>query len=266
MKTKWLTLTMLIGCGGLFAVLSFGFSLAYLFCNNNIILFQSILPDLIDIFRELTEILVWSLAIALLSYAVFFRFPKRFLLHLCSLLSLLLILHRIFELSVILIVQGRLDFSDDILGNLFYLVGDLLLVLIAYLLTSSTAKAYYRKRAVKTKAKSLFANDTTLDIKQEEFYPFKKIFDKTNPLQLCLLKIAILFSATKILSRLLFDIGYGAPKGFGEFLIMLAYYLSDLLLGIVFYVFAILIFHRLFAKIDQTKNEKSSMTSIDVIE
>ncbi|MBQ2999625.1 MAG: hypothetical protein IJD64_04110 [Clostridia bacterium] len=256
MKTKWLTLTMLIGCGGLFAVLSFGFSLVYLFCNNNIILFQSILPDLIDIVRELTEILVWALAISLLSYAVFFRFPKSDLLALSSLLCFLLILHRIFELSVILIVQGKLDLFDDILGNLFYLVGDLLLVLIAYLLTSSTARAYYRNRAVKAKAKSLFANDTTLDVKQEDFYPFKKIFDKVNPLQLCLLKIAILFSATKILSRLLFDIGYGAPKDFVEFLIMFAYYLSDLLLGIVFYVFAILIFHRLFAKINKKENEK----------
>ena len=253
MKTKWLTLTMLIGCGGLFVVSSFGLSLAYHFCNNNIILFQSILPDLIDIVRELTEILIWALAISLLSYAVFFRFSKSVLFRLSSLLTLLLILHRIFELSVILIVQGKLNFSDDIGGNLFYLLGDLLLVLITYLLTSSTAKAYYRKRAVKAKAKSLFANDTTLDIKQEDFYPFKKIFDKANPLQRCLLKIAILFSATKILSRLLFDIGYGAPKDFGEFLLMLAYYLSDLLLGLVFYIFAIFIFRRIFTKIDTKK-------------
>lgn len=256
MKTKWLTLTMLIGCGGLFTVLSFGFSLAYLFCNNNIILFQSILPDLIDIVRDLTEILVWALAISLVSYAIFFRLPKSTVFRLCFLLIALLVLHRIFELLVILIIQGTLDLANDILWNLFYLVGDLLLILISYLLITSTSKKYYHKRAVLTKAKSLFANDQSLDLKQEDFYPFKKIFDKTNPLQLCLLKIAILFSATKILSRLIFDIGYGAPKDFLEVLIMFAYYLSDLLLGIVFYVFAILIFHRLFAKMDQTKNEK----------
>jgi len=253
MKTKWITLTMLIGCGGLFAVLSFGFSLAYLYCNSNIILFQSILPDMIDIVRELTEILVWALAIALISYAVFFRLPKNITLRLCFLLVVLLLLHRIFELSVILIVHGVLDLSNDILGNLFYFVGDLLLVLITYFLTVSTAKNYYRKRTLKTKAKSLFGNDTALELSLDDFYPFKKIFEKSNPLQLCLGKIAILFSAIKILSRLIFDLGIGAPKDLGEFLIMVAYYLSDLIFGIVFYVFAILIFHRIFAKLEKEK-------------
>ena len=253
MKTKWLYLTMLIGCGGLFAILSFGLGLAYLFCNNNIILFQSILPDLIDIVRELTEIFVWTLALTLISYAIFFRLSKRVTVRLCSLLTALLILHRIFELSVILIVQRVLDFSDDILGNIFYLLGDLLLVLIACLLISSTAKGYYRKKAIKNKAKSLFGHDESLTLTHEDFYPFQKIFDKTNPLQLCLCKIAILFSATKILSRLIFDIGIGAPKGFGEFLIMVAYYLSDVLFGIVFYVFAILIFRWIFTKLEKNK-------------
>ena len=256
MKTKWLFLTMLIGCGGLFVLLSFGFGFAYLFCNNNIILFQSILPDVIDIVREITEILVWALALTLISYAIFFRLPKSIIQCLCFLLIGLLLLHRIFELVMVLIVYGSLDLYNDILENIFYLIGDLLLVLITYLLASSTAKAYYRRRAIKTKAKSLFENDTSIDVTQEDFYPFKKIFDKANPLQVCLLKIAILFSAIKLLSRLLFDIGVGAPDGFGEFLIMFAYYLSDLIFGIVFYVLAILIFHRLFAKINKTKNEK----------
>ena len=256
MKTKWLYLTMLIGCGGLFTILSFGFGLAYLFCNNNIILFQSILPDVIDVVREVTEILVWAVAIVLISYAVFFRLPKKITLRLCLLLSALLMLHRIFELAVILIVYGVLDFSNDILGNLFYLVGDFLLVWIAYLLTSSTSKGYYQKRAVKNKAKSLFSNhtdDTISSLSQEDFYPFKKIYDQTNPLQLCLLKIAILFSATKILSRLLFDIGIGAPNDFGEVMVMFVYYLSDVLLGIVFYIFAILIFRRIFIKLQNKK-------------
>ena len=149
-----------------------------------------------------------------------------------------------------------LDLSNDILGNCFYLLGDLLLVLIAYLLTSSTSKGYYRRQAVKNKAKSLFSNRTSIELKNEDFYPFKKILDASNPLQLCLLKIAILFSATKILSRLLYDFGIGAPNDFAEFLVMLAYYLSDVLLGIVFYIFAILIFRRIFAKLEKVNHEK----------
>ena len=253
MKTKWLYLTMMLGCGGLFILLSFGLTMAYLACNNNIILFQSALPEVLDVFRELGELLAWAIALSLLSYAIFFRIPKSTVLRLVVLLGALLLLHRIFDLLAILIMYQSVSLYEDVIFNAFYWGIDLLFLAISLLLATSTAKAYYRHRAAKNKVKSLFKNDVTVDLSTEDFYPFRKFFTKQNPLQFCLFKMAILFSASKILSRLIFDFGYGAPQDATEILVMALYYLSDLLLGAIFYIFCILIFRFVFAKLQNTK-------------
>lgn len=254
MKTKWLTLTMLIGCGGLFFLLSFGLTLAYLACNNNIILFQSALPEILDVFRDLIEIFAWAIALSILSYAIFFRFAKTTIFRLSLLLCGLLLLRRVFDLSVTMIMYQTLSVYDDLFYNLFYWIIDILFVIFSWSIASATAKKYYRQRTVKNKAKTLFQNNITTDLTTEDFYPFQKIFSKRNPLQTCLLKISLLFSASKLLSRLIFDLGYGAPEDAREALIMLLYYLSDLIFGVVFYIFCILIFHIIFAKLKKQKN------------
>ena len=244
---------MLIGCGGLFAVLSFGLTLAYLACNNNIVLYQSALPEIIDIFRDLFEILAWAIAFSMLTYAILYRLTKKTRLNLFALLGGILLLRRIFDLAVTLIMYRTISIYDDVIYNLIYWITDLLIVLFAWILTSSTANAYYRRRASKSKSKALFQDNAKIDASTKDFYPFQKIFTKENPLQLCLLKIALLFSASKLLSRLIFDLGYGAPADIAEFFVMLLYYLSDLLCGVIFYTFCILIFQFIFNKIQQKK-------------
>ena len=248
MKTKWLFLTMLIGCGGLFAVLSFGLTLAYLACNNNIVLFQSALPEILDVFRELIELLAWALALTLISYASIFGSTKKTTIRLLILLSGLLLVRRIFDLCVILLVNHKISLYEDLFYNLFYWIFDLVLLLISWLLISSTVKSYLRKRTVIGKARAIFGADTDLSVSTKEVYPFQKFFSKTNPLQRCFFKIALLFSASKLLSRLIFDLGYGAPESFGEVLIMFVYYLSDLIFGVIFYLFCILIFRIIVSK------------------
>ena len=46
---------------------------------------------------------------------------------------------------------------------------------------------------------------------------------------------------------------YGAPKDFGEVLVMIVYYSSDILLGVIFYVFSMFVFHRLFRRFSSCK-------------
>ncbi|MBO5939149.1 MAG: hypothetical protein J6Q82_06590 [Clostridia bacterium] len=254
MKTKWLYLMMLVGGGGIFVLLSFGLTLAYLACNNDIILFQSALPELLDVLRDLSEIFAWAIALSILAYAIFFRTAKNIVFRLILLLCGLLLLRRLFDLLAILIMYQTLSLYNDLFFNIFYWIVDLLLLLISMVLASSTAKKYYRQCTVKNKAKTLFGNDVKVDLSTEDFYPFQTFFTKKNPLQRCLLKISILFSVSKVLSRLIFDLGYGAPEDVTEALIMCLYYLSDLIFGAVFYIFCILIFHVIFAKLKKQKN------------
>ena len=180
MKTKWIYLTMLIGCGGLFAVLSFGLTLAYLACNNNIVLYQSALPEIIDIFRDLFEILAWAIAFSMLTYAILYRLTKKTRLNLFALLGGILLLRRIFDLAVTLIMYRTISIYDDVIYNLIYWITDLLIVLFAWILTSSTANAYYRRRASKSKSKALFQDNAKIDASAKDFYPFQKIFTKEN--------------------------------------------------------------------------------------
>ncbi len=254
MKTKWLTLMMLVGVGGLFVLLSFGLTIAYLSCDNNIILYQSILPEILNVLRNLTEVFAWAIALSLLAYAIFFRTAKSTVLRLSLLLCGLLLLRRVFDISVVLIVYQSISLYYDIFFNIIYFIIDLLILLISSVLISSTSKKYYRQRSAQNKAKTLFGNEIKTEISTEDFYPFQKIFDKKNPLQVCLLKISVFFSLSKILSRLLFDLGAGAPNDWKDFLWMVVYYLSDLIFGAVFYIFCILIFHVIFAKLKKQKN------------
>lgn len=67
---------------------------------------------------------------------------------------------------------------------------------------------------------------------------FTKAFSKNSPLQVSMLASAAVVSAVKILMRVYYDINYGAPDRISEVLVMIAYYLSDVLVGAVFYVLA----------------------------
>ena len=253
MKAKHLYLITLIGCGGLFVLLSFGINLAYLACNNNIVFFQSALPELIDMLRDIVEIFIWAIACSMLSYAILFRVTNHAPLRLSLLFGGLLLLHRVFDLAVTLIIYGSISLYEDVFYNLFYWIFDLLMIVLVWLFVSSTAKKYYRHRSRTIKTKTLFCATEAATPVTEDLYPFKKIFQKTNPLQVALCKASILFSASKLLSRLVFDLGYGAPEDFTEYFIMFIYYLSDLLSGIIFYVFAMLIFRVVFTKLQKAK-------------
>ena len=75
------------------------------------------------------------------------------------------------------------------------------------------------------------------------FLPFTKTLDKNNPLQACAFKLALLVSGIKISTRIISDIYYGFPQSLAEGLVMVAYYLSDMLNGLIFYTLLWLLFN-----------------------
>ena len=91
---------------------------------------------------------------------------------------------------------------------------------------------------------ALFSDSYAPDL--SDVYPFRKFYSKGNPVQRCLLIIGIILASLKVLSRVIFDIDYGAPESFEECLVMAVYYLSDLLIGLIFYLIASFILSRIF--------------------
>ena len=247
MKTKNFNLMMLSVTFGLSLVLSFGLNLWLQYANTDIVLYASILPKVLGALIELCEIAIYSFAFALIIGTIYLGKPLSTSIGLGAILSGACLFRRLCDLASILIVFGVLDIVDLII-EITYLLLDLILVWILLLVICRQLKHYIRMKAVKGKSSTLFTDDTAYIPNRSDFFPFKKTFLKTNPIQVSLLTISIIRSAVKIFTRIVRDIGYGAPESFKEVMIMLVYYLSDLLVGVLFYAVAILVLEKIFKR------------------
>ena len=73
--------------------------------------------------------------------------------------------------------------------------------------------------------------------------------------------MSLLITIIKVGTRIINDISFGAPDSFGEVMIMVVYYLSDLIYGAVAYLVALFIMHLIFEKLKK-KDEDVSPSDI----
>ena len=92
--------------------------------------------------------------------------------------------------------------------------------------------------------------------------PLSKMFDWYNPLQRSAMKMSILILVMKIISRILNDISIGAPHSFGEVMVMILYYLSDVLYGIVAYIIALITFNVVYDKLKEKETDEEESSSV----
>ncbi len=247
MKTKNLSLMMLSVTFGLSAVLSLGLTLGLQYANTDIVLYASILPEVLGALIELCEILIYSFGFSVLIAATYMGKSLPQVVGLSAILSAACVFRRLCDLVSILIVFKELGIADFIEG-VTYLLLDLILVWAMLWLIRGQFARYKRKRATTKKGSSLFSPEANYTPVLSDYFPFRKTYSNRNPVQVSLLTIAIIRSAVKLLSRVIYDIGYGAPESFEEVLIMSVYYLSDLLIGVLFYAVAILFLEKLFQR------------------
>ena len=229
---------------GLVAILSLGLTLFYNYCNTDIILYTSVLPEVLKILIDLLEIGIYAICFSIFLFSPFCRHENAPSLSLLFVYMGAFTFRRICDLIGVLILYGSLD-SLDFTYAMVYVLLDVILALVVFFQARSGANRYYRAQAQSLRTDALFA-DTELRLSTEGIHPFCKIFDKTNPLQRSVLINTIILVGIKVLSRLVFDIDYGAPEDFGEVLIMAVYYLSDLLLAVIFYALSIVVLNKLF--------------------
>lgn len=248
MKTKRLHLAMLIATLGLYTLLSFGLTLPYNYANTNIVLYTSILPEILSVLIELVEVILFAFGFSLLIYTSYLRYPLRSAIGLTGIFSAAALFRRLCDITVIVIVYGELG-AYDLIEGVTYLLLDLLLIWVILGVIRLSASRYDRNLATKNPVSVLFTDDGLPEVDITAFYPFKKVYSKENPIQGCVLVIGGILSAVKVISRIIYDIEYGAPDGIGEILTMIVYYGSDLLIGLIFYVLSTLILGKLFRRI-----------------
>ena len=216
--------------------------MAYSIVANNIVYMNSFLMYTIEIGLQLLDLALYAVTFAFFVYAVFCYGARASAPFFVS-YAVLTALRRIASLLLELFISGAIG-ADDIWSTVVYFVLDLLLAFVVIALSIYESRHYEQYLTEWKKIKRDLGEDTT----PPALCPFEKVFNKNNPLQVSAFKIGILLSATKIISRIIFDLNYGAPADLVDFLIMVIYYLSDILIGVLVYAAMLAIFSRLFKK------------------
>ena len=217
-----------------------GLGVLYSIVSNNIVYMNSFLMYVIEIGLQLLEITLYSVAFAFFVCAIY-RYEFRSSVPFLASYVLLTALYRVASLFFELLFSGAIG-PDDVSSAIVYFVLDILIATLVVVISCFDFKHYRAYLKKWLKMKRLVDENATAPA----LYPFEKVFSKSNPLQVCAMKIAVLLSAFKIISRIIFDLYYGAPTTLSEALIMVVYYLSDLLLGVIAYTTMLAIFARLF--------------------
>ena len=201
---RWLSAALAIATFGTFLLMTFGFNLLYNICNSDIILYTSILPEILTVLIDLCEVAVYAVSFSIILFALFLRMPSVGLVWLYVSASFF---RRICDLAVALILNHSLNMGDVFLNGLYFLF-DVLLVWGLFWIAHVRAQRYYKRLVLKSKASALFGSQESAPAlpEIEALYPFKKIYSKENPLQGCALTVSIILSAVKVFDRILFDI------------------------------------------------------------
>jgi len=208
--------------------------------SNNIVYMNSALMYVLEIGLQLLDLALYAVAFSFFVFATQ-RYGFRASVPFFISYTVLTVLRRILSLVLELLLSGAVG-ADDFVSIGVYFLLDMVTCAVVLGIIAYEFKKYNAYLAEWKKAQRALGKDDA----PPALCPFEKLYSRANPLQVCALKIGVLLSAVKILSRIIFDIYYGAPTTFSEVLIMVIYYLSDILIGVLVYAAMFWIFGRLY--------------------
>lgn len=225
----------------------------------------SVLPVIIKYVQDFFDLCAFSVSYALIIFSLLLVSKKR--ARSVVLIYTIVFLAKIpIKLVMNIFIYGSLGSSTDIIIDIAYMVVyfalEMLQLLAVYIFATTDSEKYMRSVAfinAKNKKRAKAKKDGTQEKleKPASVLPFSKLVSWYNPLQRSAIKMGILICAIKILSRISNDIAYGAPESLGEVLIMLVYYLSDFIYGIIAYIIALIVFTLVYEKMKAKNNEKT---------
>lgn len=224
---------MIVLCAIIFILLTFVLTPIYVSVSNDIITKVTVLPSIIYLLMDLFEICAFAVVFSIVIYAAF-TLDAKASWKLFGIYVATSALRRALSLIASFISTRRID-SLDLISVFLYLLMDSAIAAIVTFIVTRDAEAYLddldkKKKASLKLGKKIYGNEAT-----------KNIFCADDPYCRSILKAGIVISAVKIITRIISDIFEGLPESIGEGLVMLAYYLSDVLICVVFYIIARLI-------------------------
>ncbi len=243
---------------------------------------SEILEQVLIYLGDFLDLTAFSVSYALIIFSVLLLTKKhsRYVIIFYTLVYFLNIPMKIFmNIPIEGTLGSSLSVSLDLFYLLFYFAFTMLQLLAVYIFAVTDSNKYLlriafeRNRAVKTaKENKAYKKNKKATVgvildpktkKELEILPFKRMFDLKNPLLRSAFKMSLVIVGVKIVSRILNDIQMGAPINALQVVVMVLYYLSDVIYGVVAYFMAMLIFSYAYDKLKITPEEQSKEAEDD---
>ncbi len=244
---------------------SIGIVPLYTIISSNVAFQETPLPVLLKYLQEFLDLTSFSISFALIIFAMILKSNKSAIsiTAICAIFSFLRIP---IKLVMNIFIYGSLGSSTEILLDILhlspYFVFEIVQLLTVYIITLIITRTYLLHKTFgeskKYNKSSKIKNSKVVENKY--VLPFSKFISWENPLQRSAIMMGFVVAAVKIILRIANDIAMGAPISFGEVMVMIAYYLSDFLYGIIAYIIALLLFTSLYEilKVKKKTDEEES--------
>ena len=203
-------------CAASFLLIELALTPLYIYVCSDITTSATPIPYVLDIILKLADVTVFAVCYSIIIYGAI-SLEKKKAMSFFGVYVAATLIRRLLSLGASYLSNGFID-ENDIFNVCVYFSLELVQVLAVLVISLIISKKHL------------------LGDVSAQSCELSKAFDKRNPLQISMLSAAIVISAIKILMRIYYDISFGAPDGIDEIFVMLAYYLSDVLVGVVFYV------------------------------
>lgn len=213
----------------LFSLSTLVLSPLFVYTCSDVVYADTVIPELIDIAIDITDVLAYGLCFAPIAYSIF-RFGTRYSANLAVVYAAACFVRYTLNLAITFLTYGSIS-SDDAILVLFPFVLDML-ILGGVLLTSSLC-------ARKIKRKD--TNDIESQISDSLL---KKPFSLGDSIHISAFTTGALLSLFRVISRLIYDFSYGPPTSLSDGLWMFVYYTSDILVSVVIYAIIIYLFEK----------------------
>ena len=220
----------------------------YVVLDTNILTRNEILLFIINVINtDLLENIAFAIFYSVIIYCAI-RYSTKKLIAVCGIYLGLSVVRRGVSVLLTYLTFRELDYVNP----LIYLAIEAIQMLLVVLISTSVGNSHKETLAEKKKAAR-----RTGSLYSDSSLSFNSVFSFENPLMMCALISGIMLSAINIGMRISSDITYtiahGAPEGVAEIILIIAYYLSDVLVLALVYAISWLILRTLVRK-DTLKN------------
>ena len=206
----------------LFGLSCFLISPLYVSLSSNIVYSDSLITDLINLVNNIFYIAVYAICFSAFIYSVY-KCTARRSVSLVIVYCVAVLLRYLANIVVQTFTDGVAPMLEDLYPTLLAYIFDLIIAFAVLLIAHLCIKKTHTAKTGRS------------------YLPFDKLYTGSNPLQKASLFTGVLLASIKVLTRVIYDIGYGAPTSIIDLLRMVVYYLSDVLICVVIYLVSLLV-------------------------